>query len=106
MKRCLLLILLTCLLSSCGNDYIKDGKSLINKEKETNLYVLSKLDTTQTYQIYIDSENDKLYAYNMQTKKIDYAIADESGEAITLLIAFCILMFMFIFIFMGILLAD
>lgn len=93
-----LFVLLVLILSSCNNDYIENRESLINKEKETNVEITSRIDTTQTYYLYV-SEDDILYAYNTKTELIDYKVEDRSGTQNTLIIFFFITYFVLVTLF-------
>lgn len=71
----LILLIFTLLLFSCKNDYLQDNKSLVNKEKETTLEVLNKIDTTQMYYVVVD--DNKLYVIDKQ-KVVQYKVTDNS----------------------------
>ena len=84
MRKFLFILLLVVALSSCKNLYVADGESIIDKEKETTLSILNKIDTTNTYYIVIEDKST-LVAVNTRTKIVEHRIPDGSGAALFLL---------------------
>lgn len=101
MRKILLILLFSVTMFSCENSYLENNKSLIDSEKETNLKVLNKLDTSNVYYIVID--NDILYAIS-QDKVVEYKVEDNSG--ITNALIFIIFMLCASIIFLIFLLTD
>jgi hypothetical protein len=99
MKKLLTLstIFMIALLSSCSNQYIEDGKSLINPLEETTAEVLQNVDTTKVYYVYTGKEEVKLV--NKETNLVEYVVIDYSGLSMNLILIILIVFFVFFFIF-------
>lgn len=93
-KVLLVLIASALILSSCSNNYLVDGQSKINPERETTIEILNQIDTTRTYYVVI-GKNDILYVINTQNQLVEYKINDNSGALLT-----CIILIFILFVFL------
>lgn len=88
MKKFLFIVLLLSF-TSCNNLYLEDNKSLINKEEVTNLLVINKIDTSNTY--HVVTIDNHLYCINTKTNIVEYKVADSSGPFLTTIVCIIVL---------------
>ncbi len=92
-----LIILTIFFLSSCGNKYLDKGESKIDPATITTAEVLTNMDTTKVYHVYV--KNDNLYVVNKDTRLVEYYMIDTTGVIRNII--FFILFVVFIVLFMS-----